>query len=231
VFDRVLVCSQQDRERLGGRHVTVVPNGAPRGENGASRVEGSSTLLFCGTLGWEQNADAVLFFVREIRPLVRAERPDARFVVVGKHPSPAIRALHDGHRVTVVHDVPSVEPYYREAPGLVVPIRVAGGTRIKILEAFSLGTPVVSTSVGGEGLDVVPGEHLLVADTPRTFADRCLALLADPDLGRRLASRAVALVEVRYSWPAIEQSMIRMVRDLLDDRGGADAAAPNSRAA
>jgi glycosyltransferase involved in cell wall biosynthesis len=216
-FDRVLVCSEDDRRRLGHRHVVVVPNGAPRPVRGTRARDGSATLLFCGTLGWEQNVDAVVFFVREILPLVRAVRPDVRLLVVGKNPTPAVRALHDGRAVAVVADVPSVEPYYAEAAMLVVPIRVAGGTRIKILEAFALGTPVVSTTIGCEGLDVVAGDHVLIGDTPRAFANRCLALLSDGELRTRLAVRAAALVEARYSWPAIERAMSRMVRDLVDD--------------
>jgi glycosyltransferase involved in cell wall biosynthesis len=231
-FDRVLVCSAEDRRKLGRRHVVVVPNGAPR--PAAPRqpaLDGNGTLLFCGTLGWEQNVDAVVFFVREILPLVRAVRSDVRLLVVGKNPAPAVRALHDGRMVTVVADVPSVEPYYREAAGMVVPIRVAGGTRIKILEAFAVGTPVVSTTVGCEGLEVVAGEHLLIGDTPRAFADRCLELLADGELRARLASRAAALAETRYSWPAIERSMTRMARELLDDPERIDRSCATPRAA
>jgi glycosyltransferase involved in cell wall biosynthesis len=128
---------------------------------------------------------------------------------------PRISALHDGETLIVSADVPSVEPHYREATISVVPLRAGGGTRLKILEAFALGRPVVSTSVGCEGLDVIGGEHLFVADTPAAFAESCVTLLRNPGLRRTLTMNARQLAEQRYSWNAIEPQIGELVAELL----------------
>ena len=122
--------------------------------------------------------------------------------------------LHDSETITVV---PSVAPYYAEAAVAIVPLRIGGGARLKILEAFAFRVPVVSTSIGWEGLAVESGRHLLVADRPRAFAEACVALLHDASLADHLAGHAAALVASRYAWDTIENDMAAMLRGVLTE--------------
>jgi glycosyltransferase involved in cell wall biosynthesis len=217
-FDRILVCSEKDR-RLFARNaaVTVVPNGVslpprilPEGSDGR-------TLLCLGTYGHWPNVDGLRFFVDRIFPLIRQEVSGARLVVVGRDTPPEVYALHDGKTICVEGTVPSVEEYYRQATVAIVPLRIAAGTRLKILEAFGLGRPVVSTSVGCEGLEVTNGEHLLVADEPRGFANACIDLLKNGQLRERLVHNARGLVERHYTWDSIHQRVHDVARELLEE--------------
>jgi glycosyltransferase involved in cell wall biosynthesis len=228
-FDRVLACSERDRAHLGGGpRITVIPNGADVQRDPLPDCSDGRTLLCLGTYGHWPNVDGLLFFFREVLPRIQAEIAEVRVLVVGKDMPPEISQLHDGVRVLVSADVPSIEPFYREATASVVPLRIGGGTRLKILEAFALGRPVVSTSVGCEGLEVVAGEHLLVADDPAALARSCIELLRNPALRTRLARQARALVVQRYSWESIRQRAAAMANELLGDAG---ASAPAHDAA
>jgi glycosyltransferase involved in cell wall biosynthesis len=222
-FDRVLVCSQQDWEYVGGtRNLVVIPNGTDVRRGPLPDTSDGRTLLCLGTYGHWPNVDGLLFFLREIVPLVRAEVRELRVLVVGNDVPPDVARLHDGHGVIVSADVPSVEPYYRQATASVVPLRVAGGTRLKILEAFALGRPVVSTSVGCEGLEVADRQHLLIADEPAAFARSCVELLRDPGFRAQIATQGRALAERQYSWESIRHRAAQLATDLLrDDRSPA----------
>jgi glycosyltransferase involved in cell wall biosynthesis len=218
LFDRVLVCSNTDQRRLGGRNVSVIPNGTMIPARVLPEQADEPTLLCTGTLRYGPNVDGVLFFVREILPLVREDVPGVRLLIVGRAPAEQIRALHDGNRVLVVGDVPSLEPYYRQATATVVSLRVGGGTRLRILEAFAFGRPVVSTSVGCEGLEVTNRQHLLVGDEPGKFAKACVELLKDPELRRRLVAHGRRLVEDKYDWRSIEDRLKTVADEVLDER-------------
>jgi glycosyltransferase involved in cell wall biosynthesis len=215
-FDRVFVCSEYDRLRFRRRNVVVVPNGSdvPR-ELPSSGTDGG-TLLFCGLLSYAPNEDAVRFFVGSILPAIRHELNDTRFAVVGASPSATVRALNDGVSVRIEADVPSVAEYYRTATVAVVPIRMGGGTRIKILEAWALGVPVVSTSIGCEGLECVDGEHLMVADSPQQFAQACVELLRSPARREALVRAGRELVMKKYRWEISTRNAVLAVRDLLN---------------
>jgi glycosyltransferase involved in cell wall biosynthesis len=202
-FDRVLVCSERDRRRFGRSNVVVVPNGTCVPGTLPTRHGDGRTLMFCGLLSYAPNVDAVQFLVKAVFPHVRRAVPDARLVIVGRAPKPEIRALHDGTNVVIASDVPSVAEYYARADVAVVPLRFGGGTRIKILEAWAHGVPVVSTAVGCEGLDGVHDRHLLVADRPEDFAARCVAVMRSRDLGDRLVMEAWRLVSQKYRWEDI----------------------------
>jgi glycosyltransferase involved in cell wall biosynthesis len=215
-FDQVFVCSENDRRRLGQKNVVVVPNGVDVPSELPPMAPDARTLLFCGLLSYRPNEDAVQFFVRSILPAIRHELPDTRLVVVGRAPSAALRALDDGVTVRIEADVPSVAEHYRRAAVAVVPLRMGGGTRIKILEAWSLGVPVVSTSIGCEGLDGIDGEHLLVADTPGRFARACVDLLQRPSRRQALARRGRELVSRQYRWETSTQHALLSMRTLLN---------------
>jgi glycosyltransferase involved in cell wall biosynthesis len=156
----------------------------------------------------------VLYFCRSILPLVRREVPNVRLVVVGHSPTLQVRSLAARDDVVVTGSVPDVIPHYRQARVAVVPLRGGGGTRLKILEAMALGRPVVSTSLGCEGLAVIDQEHILIADTPAEFASRVVQLLADADLRRVMTVKARSLVEAQYDWPIISQKLLALYRDL-----------------
>jgi glycosyltransferase involved in cell wall biosynthesis len=163
--------------------------------------------------------DGLLFFVREIFPLVRREVSGARLLVVGSSIPADVQRLHDGDSISVVGDAESLEPYYRQATAAVVSLRIGSGTRLRILEAFAFGRPVVSTTVGCEGLEVTPGEHLLVADDPRGLAQACVTLLREPELRRRLVARSRQLVEAKYNWESVEEQVRAVATNLLHERG------------
>ncbi|HTC25366.1 MAG TPA: glycosyltransferase, partial [Gemmatimonadales bacterium] len=156
--------------------------------------------------------DAVTYFVREVLPRVQARIPGARFTMVGVRPGEAVRRLHNGNDVVVAGSVPDLEPYYRRAPLVVVPMRLGGGTRIKVLEALAHGKALVTTSIGAEGLSLARGEALEIADGADAFAAACIRLLGDPEARRRLAENGRRQVLERYEWEAV---LGRSVSDVL----------------
>jgi glycosyltransferase involved in cell wall biosynthesis len=170
-----------------------------------------------GLLTYEPNRDAAAFFARQVMPLIRAEVPGARFRVVGRYGAEGIRALRGLPAVEFAGEVPDVGPELAAAALSVVPIRFGGGTRIKILESFAHGVPVVSTTVGCEGLDVVDGRHLLVADRPAELAAACCRLLAGEELRERISAEAHTLWEQRYRWTTIAPAVARVVQAVTSE--------------
>jgi len=212
-FDRVYVCSEEDRRTLARRercrHVAVVPNAVriPVSTTGRPRAA-PFTFLFVGTLGYYPNEDAALFFCSEVLPRLRAAaRTPFRVLIVGTNPSPRVRALARHREVTVTGTVPDLADFYAAAGAVVVPLRAGGGTRIKVLEAFSYRRPVVSTSIGAEGIDARHGTQLLIGDTPRAFAEQCARLIRSPRLGRELATRAFRFVSTHHTPDRIRDAL------------------------
>jgi glycosyltransferase involved in cell wall biosynthesis len=189
----------------------MIPNTYPEPEHELGRVEVADppTLTFIGQQTYGPNADGSAWLVEEVLPHLRALVPDVRLRVVGDAPE-GVRALGLVDAVTVTGLVPDVADELARADVAVVPIRYGGGTRIKILEAFAHRIPVVSTTVGAEGLDVQDGEHLLIADDPQSFAKACATLLTDVELRRRL----VAAAHDRWSERYTKSAMVRQVADL-----------------
>ncbi len=215
-FDRIFVCSETDQQRLDRANVVVIPNGAKVPPQTLPEAGDGRTILYLGLLSYEPNIDGLHFFVRQILPKIRQQIPDARLLVVGRTPTAEVRALHDGETIVVCGDVPEVESYYRAATISVVALRYAGGTRLRILEAFALGRAVVSTKIGCEGLGVVDGEHLLIADEADHFARQCVRALRDPDLRSHLTGNGRKLVEERYTWSSIEDRLAALTTGLVD---------------
>jgi glycosyltransferase involved in cell wall biosynthesis len=184
------------------KNVSAVPTGVdveyftPRGT--AERV---ADLVFVGSMDWMPNSDGMLFFVREVLPLIRRKRRDCSVAIVGRQPGPEIRALADADpKIRVTGTVPDVRPYLWGAPVSIVPLRVGGGTRLKIYEAMAAHTAVVSTTIGAEGLDVQSPANIRLADEPQAFADACLELLDDASERSRMVREAAYLVSSRFSW-------------------------------
>jgi glycosyltransferase involved in cell wall biosynthesis len=208
---RVVVCSAIDATRLGVSNVTVVPNGydAPPRPAGRAVTTSPPTLLFAGLLTYPPNADAARHLASEIVPRLRARVPDAALRLVGKAGA-AVRALHDPPRVTVTGWTDDMTAELARADVVAVAVRFGSGTRIKILEAFAHRVPVVSTSVGASGLDIVAGRHLLIADTPEDFARECERVLVDPGLRARLVEAAEALFLERYQWSTVRHAITEL---------------------
>jgi len=155
-------------------------------------------------MDWAPNSDAALYFCREILPLIWNEMPDAKFYIVGKNPPESVRSLEKREsRIVVTGAVPDVRPYEERAKVFVVPLRIGGGTRLKILEAMSMSRPVLSTAVGAEGIEAKDGVHLELADRPEDFAARAVALLRDDARCRALGEAGRKFVRENYDWKII----------------------------
>lgn len=222
--DAVCVCSTADQKRLAAdapsANTVVIPNSAdvehlqPRGTDPAPD---GRTVLFFGLLATVPNVDGVLYFLREIWPRIAAVRSDVRFVIIGADPAPVIRA-QTAPGVTVVGPVDDLRPYLSAASVVVVPLRLGSGTRLKILEAWAMSRPVVSTALGAEGLDCVPGRHLLIADDPSEFAGSVLRVLSEPVLADELGRAGRALVCDRYSWRSSAEALEGFLKQVLARR-------------
>jgi len=169
--------------------------------NGSQETPGA--LVFTGSMDWFPNEDCILHFTEAVFPRIRDAVPDASLTVVGKNPGPRVKRLAAIPGVRVTGTVDDVRPYVAAAAVCVVPLRVGGGTRLKIFEALAMGKAVVSTTVGAEGLPLIPGTHFVQADDPAQFADSVVALLRDSGRRRALGSAGRRLVEERYSWSQV----------------------------
>ena len=218
--DMCITTSEVDRARLRlntvADRVLVVPNGVDCDALkplpwGSIRRD----VLFVGTFGYPPNVDAALYFARDVLPDVVRHIPDARFLLVGSKPPAVMRRLAKNPQIVVTGWVEDVRPYYEQSAVCVVPLRVGGGTRLKILEAMALGRPVVSTSIGCEGLDVTHGVNILIADSARDFAAATVKLLSDGDLRCRLVNNARQLVENTYAWEIIADALARAYEEMV----------------
>jgi glycosyltransferase involved in cell wall biosynthesis len=206
--------------------IGVVPNGvdtdyfsraALARERAGPRAFAGPTLVFSGTLDFRPNVDALIWFAREVLPGLRVRRPDLRLLVVGKRPAPALRQLARAGLLTLTGEVPDARPYIAGATVYIVPMRIGGGVRLKLLEALALSAPVVSTRRGAEGLaGLCGGEHCLLADDPADFAAAVLRLIGDPALGQRLGAAGRALVRERYDWSVVVPRLEAIYQDLME---------------
>ncbi len=206
-FDAVLAVSREDSVALqeaAGQpvDVTVIPIATDTDE--VSLVEREPQphhILHIGTMYWPPNIDAVNWFVRWVYPIIRRQRPDVQFDVVGSRPPGELLALNEaGLGINVTGYVDDPTPYQRRAAALVVPLLAGGGMRVKILDALAVGVPIVSTALGCEGIQVQPERDILVGDAPEEFAAQVLRLLNDPALGRELAANGRKLVQEKYDY-------------------------------
>jgi glycosyltransferase involved in cell wall biosynthesis len=212
---RVVIASDLDAARSGLPNVSVIPNTYPRPQRpvGNPSAGGPPVLLFQGNLVYPPNIDAAQWLATVIAPLVRAAVPEAEVRLVGR-PGSNVTELHRPGVVTVVGEVPSMEEELARASVAVVPLRYGSGTRIKILESFAHRVPVVSTTLGAEGLDAEDGVHLLLADDPEEFAAATVRLLGDSVLRARLVEAAEALYLDRYDGRLADQGVRRLVEDV-----------------
>jgi glycosyltransferase involved in cell wall biosynthesis len=210
-----VVCSELDARRSGLFGVRVVANGYPPPGHPVGRPFLSSppVIMFQGTLRYPPNADGARFLVTDVGPRLRALVPDVQIRLVGLAP-PALAALADPPLVIVTGLVPDIGAELAVADIVVIPLRYASGTRVKILEAFAHRIPVVSTAVGAEGLDVVPGRHLLVADDADGIARACFRLFADTEFRHTMVDEAQALYLDRYQSSSVQKDLGALAREL-----------------
>jgi len=223
-FDRVVAVSDSDRrefeEAFGLTSVATIPTGV---DTDALRPSGQEPepdhVVFCGSMDWLPNQDAVRWFVEAVLPHVRTERPDARLTVVGRNP-PAAFAAEMSARGPVAFTgwVTDVKPWIERASCVVVPLRIGGGTRIKIYEALALEAPVVSTTVGAEGLPLEPGRHFHCADEPRPFAEKVVECLSDPVGGRALGRQGREYIRQHFGWERVAASFAAIGEEALSGR-------------
>lgn len=223
-FDGCTVTSERDeailRRSVPSARTAVVPNGVDdqyfKPTTATAPCEPGS-LLFFGAGSYHPNTDGLLFFLREILPRVRARCPQVKLRILGPSIPAAIQAFA-GPRVEVTGFVDDVRPYLERASVIVVPLRIGGGTRFKIVEAMAMGRPVVSTRVGAEGLDVRSGSDILLADGAEDFAMQVVRLLDDPALARSIGAAGRRLVERNYTWGASVGRLERFYAELMTRR-------------
>ena len=208
-FPHVIAVSEADRREMLGMtdpaRVSVVPTGVDVDmyRQGAATPVTQPTVMFLGSMDWEANIDAVDYFCRDIWPVVKAAIPAAHFRIVGRNPHPRVQRLAS-ESIEVTGSVPSVLDHLRRTAVFVVPLRIGGGTRLKIFEAMAAGKAVVSTSVGAEGLDVHDGRDIVLADTAPRFAAATIELLRDHSR-RRSLEQAASELAARFDWSVIAQ--------------------------
>lgn len=210
--DRVTCVSTEDGSALAGlvpgARPVVIPNGLSVDEYSTGRWDrpqglGPMPIVFTGKMDYRPNVDAAEWFARDIWPAIRHRRPEAQFAIVGQAPTARVSRLGREPGVVVTGAVEDVRPYLAHAAALVAPLRMGGGTRFKLLQAMAMGTPVVATRVGAEGIASQSGRELLLADTPGEFVDAVLRLMHDSALRAELASAGQTLVRAHYDWKAI----------------------------
>jgi len=216
-FDALTAVSAREKsllEQIGvsATKTHIIPNGVDLKSSLAVSVPVEpQTLIYNGALTYDANLDAMRYFTSQIMPEIRAVEPRVRLKITGRATQVAQNELSDDNAVLFTGYVDDVRPLVAGSAVCVVPLRVGGGTRLKILEAMALGTPVVSTTKGAEGLDLRDGEHLLIADSPQEFAQATLRVLNDPILRRRLTDAASKRVQREYDWRVIQSSFGKLV--------------------
>jgi glycosyltransferase involved in cell wall biosynthesis len=215
-FHHVIAVSDADRDVMSSMvppsGISVVPTGVDlkKFQYDPSLRPVGHDVVFTGSMDWEANIDGVEYFCKEVWPLVLTQVPAARFLIVGRRPHQRVKDLASD-TVEVTGTVPAVEEYLRRASVFVVPLRIGGGTRIKIYEGMAVGKATVSTTIGAEGLDVTHGRDIVLADDPKAFAEAIVLLLKDEDVRRRYEAAAAATAQ-KYDWPVITRQFVEVLQ-------------------
>ncbi len=220
--DGVYLCSAEDERRLldviPGARTAVIPNAAdvdyyqPRPTD---PPPDGRTVVFFGLLSYAPNVDGVNYFFQNIWPRVAKAHPEARFKIIGGS-APRSLQLLAGPRVELTGFVPDLRPHLAAAAAVIVPLQLGGGTRLKIVEAMAMGKAIVSTTLGAEGIEAVPGRDLLIEDQPEAFADAVSRLLGDPELAARIGQSGRSLAVERYSWSGAARALEGFYRGILE---------------
>lgn len=229
-FDRTLAVAEPDARALREAYkeqypavlekeapITVIPIAVDT--DSARRIKprtGSFNILTMGTLYYPPNADGIRWFLMDVFPVIRKALPDAKLTIVGKNPpNDFLQVAGDsGGSVIVTGYVPDIDPYFEDAAVMVIPVRAGGGMRVRILEAFARGMPVVTTTVGLEGIQAEPGTDVLVADTPEEFAQAAIRLLNDQDMQEQLSKNGRRLAQEKYDWQVVLDQLEKVYESL-----------------
>lgn len=223
-FHHIIAVSDHDRHEMlamtPGCDISVVPTGVDTKKYPVAQPATANPprIVFTGSMDWEPNLDAVAYFCEDIFPQVRSEFPSALFQIVGRNPHPRVKQLASEH-VEVTGTVPSVADYLHDATLVVVPLRIGGGTRLKIFEAMAMGKAVISTSIGAEGLGVTSGRDLVLADDPAGFAEAIISLIRDAGLRQRY-ELAAAKLAAQYDWSNIVQRFADVLQAVSQGSAG-----------
>lgn len=204
-------------KRLGARSVHLIPNGVDCSlyqQIPCGRQCDNVKLLFLGTMSWGPNAHAASFLIESVLPEIRKKHANAELWIVGRNPPADVLRYHGREGVHVTGGVPEIFPYYQDAQFLVVPLESGGGTRLKILEAFAAGLPVISTPVGVEGIDAIDGEHLSIVDRPH-FTRKILEMIDQPAKAQQQAEQARKLANARYDWNNIGKQAVNIIQEQI----------------
>jgi glycosyltransferase involved in cell wall biosynthesis len=195
--------------------LAVIPNGVdpayfhPAAAGSGPRADHPS-ILFCGAMDYNPNVDALRWYFAEIHEPLLTRVPNLRLWIVGKDPTPEVQSYGIRPNVTVTGAVPDVRPYYRRAWLQIVPLRIGGGTRLKIVESLAMGTPVVSTTVGAQGLELEHGQDVLLADSADEFVEQTAQALLDADRRGRLEKAGLETVRSRLAWPILGRRLSQL---------------------
>jgi len=221
-FQHVIAVSENDRglmsQWVDADRITTVPTGVDLGQfrPDTSANEPAPIVTFVGAMDWEPNVDGVEYFCSEIWPAIKAEVPEARFRIVGRNPDRRVQKWASDS-IEVTGRVPSVIEHLQQSAVVIVPLRIGGGTRLKIYEAMATGKAVVSTTVGAEGLDVHHGRDIMLADDAKSFAQAVIMLLRDRELRRRYEKAATATA-AQYDWPAIGERFSEILQSVVEKK-------------
>jgi len=221
-FDRCTTVSEEDKNLFLKANprlkIDVIPNGVDIEKYQPLPLPPENilpSLLFVGNMGYPSCVDAMLYFCAEIFPFILQAIPTMELWIVGRDPRSTVLKLNGGN-IHVTGRVEDVIPYYQQSPICIVPLRAGGGTRLKILEAMALGRPVVSTTIGCEGLNVIDGENLLIADDPEQFANKIIHLISDQPLYQRITNNGRKLVEDQYDWDKVTGKLMQVYTEMME---------------
>lgn len=224
-FDAHIAVGQRDAQQLckltPDARVFVIENGVDTAYyqeaavSGANAADKPNRIVFVGSMDYHANIDGSVSFARDVWPGLHDRQPELVFTIVGRDPAPEVRALAKNAGIEVTGTVDDVRPFYREAIAAVVPLKVGGGSRLKILEAMAAGVPVVSTTLGAEGLAVRQDENILIADTNEQLAETIVSVVESEELRQRLSRAGSALVSERYDWSRLGASLFEIYQQLL----------------
>jgi sugar transferase (PEP-CTERM/EpsH1 system associated) len=224
-FDAHITVSWRDAQQLRtlnpDARVLVIENGVDTAYYEETAASGSlaankpKRIVFVGSMDYHANIDGAVSFARDVWPGLRNRHPEVIFTIVGRDPAPEVRELRSTPGIKVTGTVDDVRPFYREALAAVVPLKVGGGSRLKILEAMAAGVPVVSTTLGAEGLDVHDGEDILIADTDEQLSEKIISVIESKELRQRISTAGRALISERYDWSRLGANLFETYQQQL----------------
>jgi glycosyltransferase involved in cell wall biosynthesis len=230
-FDAVVAVSAEDRDQIKNEYsverVFDVPTGVDTEffrDSGAGPIA-PHNLVFTGSMDWLPNEDAINYFIEQVLPLIRSSIPDVSLTVVGRNPYPGLLELSKRDpAVLVTGRVEDVRPFMEKAAVYIVPLRIGGGTRLKIFEAMSMKKAIVSTTIGAEGLPVSDGNELCIADAPESFAAAVIQLLTKPDLAEQMGERAGTVVREKFGWAGVAKRFAEICESALSVSSASEGA-------